>query len=111
MTRAGAKGHRLYRKNYDQDPKLQQGKPQKYYSNVRGDTVVQDAPTQTEAEEWRRMRNFGSLYGRNLFNTHTQGAHNDTQSENTTSEPLLEFWHDTQNQNTASEPLLEFWHP
>ena len=106
MTRARAKRHRIIR----QDSKLKRVK-QKKYTNVRGDTVVQDAPTQTEAEEWRRRRNFGSLYGQNLFNTHTQGAHNDTQSENAASEPLLEFWHDTENQNTASEPLLEFWHP
>ena len=45
------------------------------------------------------------------FDDQTHGDHNDTQSENAASDPLLEFWHDTENQNTASEPLLEFWHP
>ena len=84
MTRAGAKRARLFRENNDQDSKLKRGKRQKYYSNVRGDTVVQDGQNYSEKEKWRHYESLDMLPNgdeaergidyRNLFGTMTEGA-------------------------------------
>ena len=76
QTRSKTKRDRIIRQNYDQDSKLKRIK-QKKYTNVRKDTVIQDGPGFSEAEQWRWQMKYNNFRGQNLFGTYTPGAWND----------------------------------